>query len=72
MLKPNRPSILTDKAVARVLAVLIPRKHTNTSTLYDVGYEQAKADIAEVFSQELNVEFTQGVPVQRMIKDLKR
>ncbi len=41
------------KAVDTLVATLKPRDHDNTSTMFDVGYEQCKRDILKRIEKTL-------------------
>lgn len=62
--------IISRKGMVRLLEVLSRKDFKNTSTLYDVGYEQAKKDIATVLEAELNIQFETN-PASRLAKQLR-
>lgn len=62
--------IISKKGLHRLLSSLIRRDFNNTSTLYDMGYEQAKKDIAVILEGELNISFDNN-SARNMIRALQ-
>lgn len=62
--------VMTRQLMIRLLGVLEPVNHNSNSTMYDVGYEQAKQDILRVLSEAFNKDY--NVPLTtKLIKELR-
>lgn len=69
MLTSHEHGILSKQSLIAVITCLLPRKLGKETTLYDVGYEAAKADIANVIGRHLNIDFSDN-PARQLIKAL--
>lgn len=62
--------LISRKGLVRLFTILSRTELSNTSTLFDAGYEQAKKDIAVILEQELNVTFESN-PASRLARQLR-
>lgn len=71
-LKVQDGSILVSKTtVIRLLQACTARPMKSASTLFDVGYEQHKADMARILQREFNIDLNMN-PAGELIKELSR
>ena len=64
-------SVLVDKGVIiSLLSFIEPSDFTNNSTMYDMGYEQAKREILSILSRGLGKEFNTSQSI-RLIRELR-
>ena len=63
---------LVDRQVMiQLLAALEPTELSETSTVYHIGYERAKADLLKILSRALGPEFAMSAST-RLIRELRR
>ena len=63
---------LVDRQVMiQLLAALEPSELDDTSTVYHIGYERAKADLMKILGRTLGPEFVMSTST-RLIRELRR
>ena len=71
-LKTQDGSILVSKStIVRLLQSCTARRLDSNSTLFDIGYEQHKNDMARVLQREFNLDLNMN-PAAELIKELSR
>ena len=60
----NAPA-LGQKGIERLLAWARPKRMSNDNTTFDMGYEQAKADLLELLYKEVGIPADQQFNLQR-------
>lgn len=66
----NGKAMLDRKVFIKLLASLEPDKLDETSTLYHIGYERAKADILQILGRSLGPEYSKSMSA-RLIQELR-
>lgn len=65
----NAPAIST-RGLMNILQLMMPRRLNADMTMFDVGYEACKRDLAVVLGKELNLEFSEN-PASDLLKQLR-
>lgn len=65
-------SILVSKpTLLRLVASCLPKRPTPDVTLYEVGYEQAKKEMAQLLQREFKIDIGLN-PAQQLMQELKK
>jgi len=64
-------ALIDRQVMIQMLAALEPDELNETSTLYHIGYERAKADMLKILGRSLGPEFSRSVG-QQLILELRR
>ena len=64
-------ALIDRQILIQLLAALEPDELNETSTLYHIGYERAKADLLKILGRSLGPEFSRSVG-QQLIMELRR
>lgn len=62
--------IISKNALIQIIMVLLPKKLGRESNLYDLGYEEAKRDIAVIISKHMGMNLASN-PAEEILKGLR-
>lgn len=69
ILRTDAPQIST-ALLTRLLRVLLPKDLNGDATLFDLGYEACKRDLARTLANEINLPASSN-PAPRMLNDIE-
>ena len=64
-------ALIDRQVMIQLLAALEPSELGETSTMYHIGYERAKADLMQILGRALGPEFVMSAST-RLIRELRR